>query len=505
MNRKIFVNIILASLLIISGTSCSKYLDLQPQDGIIRQEFWKTKEQVQSAVIGCYASLLGDPAGKEKPVSEYLFIWGEMRADMVAPALNATPDDLDVFNVNTLATNTNVNWVSIYKTINYCNTVIDFAPGVLANDNTFTQQQLNQYLAEVRALRALMYFYLVKTFRDVPLKLKSTSSDVDLVQLPKTSADTVLTQIVADLAYADSNVVFTYGNVNTIDKGRINKYTVKAIQADVFLWMDRYADARDACQFIIDSKKYGLISGNSGWFANLYYTGNSNEGIFEFQYDQQKLNTFYGLFTTSKSRFVASPYVMDQVFGVDFVNDNNKDIRGDGASVRTSDNAIWKYIAVDYNSIRTADASYAHWFVYRYADILLMQAEALIQLGGAQNSQDAKDLIYRIRSRARAIPLTDANPSIGDKAGLTDFLLQERAREFAFEGKRWYDILRNAKRNNYERLDLILNMVVRSVPANRQVSATNKYKDAAHNSHYFPIYFYEIQSDPYLIQNPFYQ
>jgi hypothetical protein len=65
--------------------------------------------------------------------------------------------------------------------------------------------------------------------------------------------------------------------------------------------------------------------------------------------------------------------------------------------------------------------------------------------------------------------------------------------------------LRNAKRNNYERLDILLNMVARAVPANRQISAINKYKDPNYNSHYFPIFLYEIQSNPNLIQNPFYQ
>lgn len=504
MNRKIFFNLILVSLLIISSTACNKYLNLQPQDGIIRAEFWKTKEQVQSAVIGCYSSLLGDATNREKPVSEYLFMWGESRADMMTTVIGATPDDVDIANVNTLATNNNVNWVSIYKTINYCNTVVDFAPDVLANDNTFTKAQLNQYLAEVRALRAFMYFNLVKTFRDVPLKLRSTSNDVDIQQIGKTSGDSVLLQVVADLAFADSNAVITFGN-SALDKGRITKYTVKSMQADVFLWMDKYQEAADACKFVMDSRRYGLINGNSAWFDNLYYKGNSNEGIFEFQFDQQKLNSFYRIFTTSSARFAAAPTVIEQVYGIDFVNDNNKDIRGDGAAVRTSDNAIWKYIAIDFNSIRSQDASFAHWFAYRYADILLMRAEALIQLGGLQNGTEALTLITQIRNRARALAQTNPNPDPTDKRAMTDFLLDERAREFAFEGKRWFDLLRNAKRNNYERLDILLEMVSKSVPPNRQISAINKYKDPAHNSHYFPIFFYEIQSNPNLIQNPFYQ
>ena len=190
MPGKIFISIVFFTLLITTVTSCSKWMELQPQDGITRQEYWKTKEQIESALTGCYASLLGDATGG-KSLSEYLFLWGELRGDMIVPAIGATNDELDVTNVNTLATNSISNWATVYKVINYCNTIIDFAPGVLTNDNTLTQTQLNAYLGEARALRALMYFYLVRTFRDVPLKLKSTATDNDIEQIPKTSLETV--------------------------------------------------------------------------------------------------------------------------------------------------------------------------------------------------------------------------------------------------------------------------------------------------------------------------
>ena len=453
---------------------------------------------MQSAVTGCYASLLGDPNGRDKPLSEYLFLWGELRADMIVPGLGQTNDEVNVMNVNTLPNNPVTNWSAVYRTINYCNTVIDFAPDVLNQDKTLTQGQLNNYLAEAKGLRALMYFYLARSFRDVPLRLKSTSSDKDIEQVAKSPQADVLNQVLADLAFADSNAVFTYNN-NAFDKGRITKYTIKAIEADVALWMDNYQAALDACDFIIGSRKFGLIAGNSGWFTNLYYNGNSAESIFEFQFDAQKLNTFYTMFATGRPRFQASPLVMDQFYTIDYINDN-KDIRGDGAAVRTSDNAIWKYIAIDYNSIRTADGSYAHWFVYRYADVLLMKAEALIQLG---RGAEALPLITTIRNRANALSQTNTNPDVTDKRAMTDFLVAERAREFAFEGKRWYDVLRNAKRNNYERIDLINSMVIRSVPPEKQQSALGKYGDR--NSHYFPIYIGEINADPLLVQNPFYK
>jgi hypothetical protein len=81
--------------------------------------------------------------------------------------------------------------------------------------------------------------------------------------------------------------------------------------------------------------------------------------------------------------------------------------------------------------------------------------------------------------------------------------LQERQREFAFEGKRWFDVLRNAKRNNYQHLDYLLKMAAISVPPERQQAALSKLKDP--NSHYMPIFLYELQTDKLLVQNPFYK
>src|SRR5687768_14797172 len=210
---KNMLRVLCCFLLMISALSCNKYLDLKPQDGIIRQNFWKTKEQVQAAVIGCYASLLGAPAGiNDRPLAEYMFLWGELRADLLTPSTGVTNEELEIMNVNILSTNGLTNWRSFYRTINYCNTVIDFAPEVLTHDQTFSQQALDAYLAEAKALRALMYFYLVRSFRDVPLKLRATSSDEELEQLVKNPGAEVLEQIVKDLSEAEAAAPLTHGN-----------------------------------------------------------------------------------------------------------------------------------------------------------------------------------------------------------------------------------------------------------------------------------------------------
>jgi tetratricopeptide (TPR) repeat protein len=480
--------------------ACNKWLELKPADGIVGDSYWKTKEQLSAGVMGIYASLIGNPPGvSDKLLAEYLFMWGELRADMVVPSAGASGDDIDIYNTNLLSSNTNINWRAAYRTINYCNTVIAFGPSVMEKDNTLTETQLNNYLAEAYGIRGLLYFYLARSFGDVPLKLTATTSDEQLEQLAKSKQADVLTQIVADLTKAELLAVTTYGN-KANDKGRVTKYTANSILADVYLWMEKYDESIAACNKIINAGQFGLIAGNSSWFSTLYYSGNSNEAIFEFQFDNQALNPFYGLFMTSRRRYEASGLVMEEMYTIDYEHEDSVDLRGTGAAVRVSDNTIWKSVGVDYNTAVTQDASYNHWIVYRYADILLMKAEALNQKG---QGQDALDIVYRIRERGHALSATDTKPGADDKDAVADFILAERAREFAFEGKRWYDILRNAKRSNYERINVLLDMIAKTVPVDRQQSALAKYKD--HNSHYSPIYLYELQTDKNLVQNPFYQ
>lgn len=504
-------------LLTVVFSSCKKWLALKPQDGIIKEEFWQTKEQVRASVFGIYSSMMEYSSGtyaRENYIpsmAELFFVWGEGRADHVANATASGFDDIALVNVNIQPTNVNANWRPFYRTINFCNTVIEKAPEVLKTDNTFTQQQLDNYLSEALTIRALMYFYLARTFGDVPLKLDATLSDENIKPIPKSTQAQVFAQIVKDLTEAEAKAVVSYGD-QASDKGRVTVYTINAILADVYLWMEKYTESIAACDKIINSNKFGLIRGatrngptveyNDLWFNTLYYNGNSNEGIFELQFSQQRLNPYYGIFSSSVSvrRWVSAGDLMDRVFTVDYTDDKNYDIRGDGASVRAATTTIWKYVGATTTGLRSLDQSYAHWFFYRYADILLMKAEALNETG---QGQQALDIIYTIRNRANALDNTDLTPTANDKNLIQDFILEERGREFCFEGKRWFDVLRNAKRNNYERLGILLSMVAISAPPNSQQSAQAKLRD--HNSHYLPIYLYEIQTNKLLVQNPFYK
>lgn len=490
----------ICTVMLMSAVSCSKWLELKPQDGIVREEFWQTKEQIEAAVTGMYASMLGSTSG-DMGLTEYFFIWGEARADMVSPGFRANTNDNDIVNMNILPTNSYANWRSIYQTINYCNTVIELAPGVLLKDNTLTEAQLKRSVAEAKTLRALMYFYLGRTFKDVPIKLTATISDENITPIPKSPQDSVFLQVEKDLKEAETDLPITYGN-QLKDKGRVTKYTANAILADVYLWMEQYQNAANECDKIINSNNFGLVSTSGSFFQQLYYDGNSNESIFELQFDAQKLNPFYFMHLSSTRRWGASPIIMDDVFGIDLLSAIPQvDQRGDGVSLRASDLSIWKYIGANGSgtSIRAADQSYAHWIFYRYADVLLMKAEAINQL---DKPLEASRLVKVIRERAKAFDFNGTMDSTS-KFSMESYILQERQREFAFEGKRWYDVLRNAKRNNYQGLEYLMKMAAVSVPSDRQQAAFNKLRDK--NSHYMPIYLYELQTNKLLVQNPFYK
>lgn len=479
------------------GTSCNKWLDVKPQDGLIRADYWKTKEQLQAAVVGCYSSLLDNSLVTD------LFVWGELRADMVSYTLNTPVDAVNLMQGNVLSDNAYTSWAPLYRTINYCNTVIQYGPDVLKVDKTLTEQQLNAYLAEAHGLRALMYFYLLRTFGEVPLQMKATATEDAVEQLVKSPEEVVYDSIISDLKFAQANAVETYDDVN-MNKGRLTKYSIFAIEADAYLWENQYDDCIAACDSVINSQRFGMVDGTNQdqWFNTLYYKGNSSEGIFEFQFDQQKLNPFYNLFFSSTNQFIAADNVMQDVFGIDATG-LSKDIRGDGGSVNATNGTIWKYSGASSGAtltIRTSDQSFAHWFCYRYPDILLMKAEAL---AWTNQGQQALDLIDMVRKRASALDATAQSPDPSSAEDITEYILAERAREFAFEGKRWYDVLRVAKRNNYAGLSILLSVVTKNTPGNLQQTVLNKYKDV--RSHYLPINEAELQADKNLVQNPYYQ
>ncbi|WP_198314209.1 RagB/SusD family nutrient uptake outer membrane protein [Alkalitalea saponilacus] len=490
---KLYISILFIASLAFS--SCSDWLYIEPEDGVTVDQFWQTERDVHAAVMGCYASMLG---GTTHPVAEAMFNWGELRADMIRSFRSINNDFEQINQGEILPTNNFARWNGFYTTINLCNTVLEFGPKVVERDGAFTQARMNEYKGEVLGLRALLYFYLARVFNEVPLVLEATTTDSRIQARTKASNADIFAQIISDLEEAERLIPRDHGRLEE-NKGRINYYTIKAIQADVYLWLDEFDKVIEACDEIIQSGQFALVPGNENWFTTLFVEGNSIESIFELQFSSEILNPYYN-WVANVQWYRANTLTVEYLWPVNILAlPEDADIRSDGAAYRSADGySIWKYIGANREQRKPFNEATSNWIVYRYADILLMKAEAL-----ANTNQGAQALTYIdvIRDRANAPDDTYQSPT--GQFGLTSYILDERGREFAYEGKRWFDILRNAKRNNYQRLDLLTDMAIRSTRPEKIESLINKLRDT--DFHYLPIHQSEINAGyPHLKQNPFY-
>jgi hypothetical protein len=137
----------------------------------------------------------------------------------------------------------------------------------------------------------------------------------------------------------------------------------------------------------------------------------------------------------------------------------------------------------------------ADWIVYRLADIYLMKAEALSQLGRFDEAASALNLV---RERADVGPA-----SVGYSAvAFEDAIMNERALELAFEGKRWFDLLRMGRRNNFSRKAKLVELIVKNVASTQKRILAAKLTNP--NGWYLPVFKDEIERNKNLVQNPFY-
>jgi starch-binding outer membrane protein, SusD/RagB family len=502
--NKIKIQILLIVALSLFG-SCKDWLSLKPENGVTLQEYWQSEKDVKGAVMGIYASMLSRPTSSNHSIPELIFEWGELRADMTTYYRVLYDYYFYLRNGDINAQSLLSKWNAFYRTINYCNTLLEQAPGVMAKDASFTQEKLNQYRSEALAVRALLYFYLTKTFGEVPLVLEATTSDQAQFRRAKSTRQEISDQIIKDLSEAEKYAVINFGNTAE-NKGRITLYTIKTIQADVYLWTGANDKCIAACNAVINSGQFNLLERSDTWFSNLYVNKNSNESIFELQYNTNIANPMYA-FSENPGYYRANVDVMDFLFPSDpYALPDSLDIRGDKCSFRSSKSySIWKYTGLDKTTSKTTADIYFNFIIYRYAEVLLMKAEALAAKpdGTDQNRADALALIKQIRSRAHATAESNEETPNMDSKGLLNFVLSERAREFAFEGKRWFDILRFTKRDNYGHRNILESMVLRSAPSERMVTLLNKYQDTLF--HYMPIPQSDIDAGyPDLIQNPYY-
>lgn len=488
--KKIFkIRFILLFFALAMQFSCSNYLELIPPNGLVREEFWQTKEDVEAVLMGAYQSF--------SQMDGLLFAYGEARGDMVTSHANwKGSNENRLMESNIYPENGLCNWERFYKVINYCNEVIKNAPEVQAVDNTFTDFQLKGYLSEAHFLRSLSYFYLVRIFKDVPLVLEPSESDVVDFYLPQTKGEEVLQ---AMLGYLNEYRQYATDGYKTLDevKGRATKAAFDALLADISLWNFDYTATIAYADRILSNKNFVLMP-SARWFE-LYYPGNSLESIYEFQFENKysQNNSTYNFTNRYANQYLPSQRAAE-IFARKYTVEL---VRGEDLSITklSEDNyLIWKYAgrAPDGKTQRSGiDQNSCNWIVYRLADIYLMKAEALSQLS---RFDEAASVLNVIRSRANVAPLVLGNSTVAYE----DAIMDERALELAFEGKRWFDLLRMGRRNDYSRKDKLVEIIIKNVPSTQKRILSAKLTNPL--GWYLPVYKSEIERNKNLVQNPYY-
>ena len=521
-------------------SSCNDFLGTMPLNEIVLENFWETEEEVNSVVMSCYSRMAqGDFLTR-------LILWGELRSDNVVegvitgeiPYVNNN-QLLDMLEGNIQQDYYIADWSSFYSVINRCNTVLYYAPQVLERDPDFKASEWEYIKAEMLTLRALCYFYLVRSFRDVPLVLEPTIDDSQEFQVAAANPNVVLEQLVKDLKEAELTALKKFpessSSFYSYTKSRVTKQTVWALLADIYLWMERYDECIVYCDKVIAEKvaeanesnmnydgNYPLLANTESYKKNnihqaynqIFGVGNSFESIFEmpfgYTYEDKRdaIRSYYGSWDVPIGAMTASTFIAE---GVTEGNDIYKstDIRAiESFDVTgTSTYAIHKYacsLISDNGSLgRTVD--YPNWIFYRLTDVMLMEAEALVERNDSLNSkpvdlEKAFDLASSVYHRANLNRDSDLKFA-GDLAtvdGLRSFVLLERQRELMFEGKRWFDLVRKARRDgdNSSMLDL----------ATRKYTSpgTVKSKWIKPDMLYLPIHEDELKVNLLLQQNPEY-
>ena len=258
--KRIHYYIVCAISAVCGLSSCSDFLEIEPQNEIILEKFWNEKADVDAILAGCYSGM------QEGAVIKRMMVWGEFRSDNIGPGSNTQQDgNLEkILKENIDAKNTYTDWKDFYTVINRCNTLIKYAPGVAAIDPAYTESELQANIAEVVALRSLCYFYLIRAFRDVPFTREAYIDDDQKLDLPATKFDAVLDSLIDDLEGVKNQAVKRYPVTKELyQTGRITQDAIHALLCELYLWKKDYQNCVRYADRVCPSPTPGACSSSS--------------------------------------------------------------------------------------------------------------------------------------------------------------------------------------------------------------------------------------------------
>lgn len=429
---------------------CSKqFLDKAPPDAVGSANYYQTASDALAAINAAYQPL-------QRPKLYNLRMWTTdiMAGNAVVGAGGGTDGIETVQEANFVTSADNAGVLDLFRGpapgILACNIVLERVPAI-----DMDEPLKNRILGEAHFLRGLYYFILVRFFGDVPLVLRPQTVADDL-KPTRTPAAEVYEQIITDLTDA-MDLLPPRESYTDADVGRASRGAATGLLAKVYLTLGQYQQTVDLAKQVTQLG-YRL---NEQYADNFSATGkNTPESLFEVQYsgattygffDDLNQASWVSTFTGPRnSDFVGGAYGWDQPTR-EFVDAYEPgDLRKDAtvlyegcpdfdgkpykASYSTTGYNLRKFlvpksVSPDYNT------SPADFVVLRYADVLLMEAEALNELG---KMDEAIIPLNEVRHRAGL----DPRKADVSREEMRDIILHERRMELAFEGQRWFDLIR---------------------------------------------------------------
>lgn len=529
------IGLALSALVLTVGMgSCTDWLLVYPEGETLLEDYWKTGADIEKVVAACYRSM------QESDWIVNSVVWGELRSDNLTAAETASEDLKSLVDVNILTTNSYTNWAPFYVTINYANTVLHYAPGVMEEDKNLTLSQMNAYRAEALAIRAFSYFYLVRAFRDVPFVTHPTIDDSEGFNLAKTPGHLILDTLIMNLKEAKLYARTSFGASKAHNKGRFTQQSIRALLADIYLWQasgigtDSLPEAKareyweacvKECQEFQDYEAKLPVTAQS-YLAEIDYVlqdvfnrGNSPESVFELQYSYDA-----GLKNSSVTSLYGSSSVKPMAVVTAILNPSNSGVFPMTTTdmrkfyfVRPADGGACNVAKYTCNAVTstgdgnytysTSDQEYLNWVFYRLADINLMKAEALVELSTSSSDPRMEEAIVELnRTYKRANPDMNRNDTLSlsmysSVEQMRQLVLDERQRELMFEGKRWFDLVRHSRRMNSTE-DLKQALYTKFDGSADRTLAFSKL--TTQDALYMPINEEEVKNNKLLEQNPFY-
>jgi starch-binding outer membrane protein, SusD/RagB family len=410
--------------------ACKKQLNQQPISDLSSELFWKTAEHAKLGNAAIYD-------GVQKTLSGNYTDWGDARSDNFTYG-GTGENQINVVLNGLNATTPGSSWNNLYMTIARANVAIKFLPGI----KELSDVNRNHYLAQAYTVRAYMYWYGVRVWGDLPVRLTPYEDINEDPATPRSSADSIINSIIIP----DLQKALTLVDKNATSVWEISYGAILSMLTDVYLWKKDYANVLSTTDQLIALKKYDLAPTTS--YKDIFVSASTKENIWSLNWNYlvdggNGISKIASSSNTSNYYIDSVPLMKWETNKVDIRRAINYDTLVANALQRVIQ--VWKFAPqpdpLKPPVVPAGNQNEAKLVLYRWADILLMRAEALNW--GRNDKAGAFALVNQVRTRAKVASLNPAN--FATQLDVEKAILDERQLELFAEGKRWFDLVRTGR------------------------------------------------------------